>query len=103
MTRYEPKAFPTIDEDAIRNEMGKRGYDPQRVEEPPGAVYEPHKNPTDLLLVYLEGSATVRVGNQEFHCSPGDRLHISGNVEHSATIGKDGVVYLLTEIENMGD
>ena len=103
MALHEPKAYQNMSEDQIRVEMGKHGYDPKRVEEPAGAVYEPHKNPTDLLLVFLQGSSEVRVGDKTFHCEAGDRLQIPGSVEHSAKVGQDGVVYLLTEIELIGD
>ena len=103
MAVYEAKAYEGLSEDQIRVEMSKHGYNPRRVEEPANAVYDPHKNATDLLLVYLEGSADVRVGQDEYHCTPGDRLQIPGNIEHSARVGADGVVYLMTELELIGD
>lgn len=92
-----------MSEDQVRVELSKRGYNPQRIEEPPGAVYDGHKNPTDLLLAYLKGSADVRVGDREFHCTAGDLLEIPGNTEHSARVGENGVVYLMTELELIGD
>lgn len=103
MTRYEAKAYAGMDEDQIRVEMSKRGYNPQRIQETPGARYDSHKSSTDRLLVYLEGSADVKVGDSEYHCTAGDLLEIPGNVAHSARVGDDGVVYLLTELELIGD
>ena len=103
MTRYEAKIYADKSEDEIRMEMSKRGYNPQRIEEPAGAVYDPHKRPTNALLVFLEGSANVKVGDREYHCTAGDLLEIPGDHEQSAKVGDEGVVYLMTEVELIGD
>lgn len=103
MAQHKPNAYKGMDEDQIRMEMGREGYNPRRVEEAPNTVYKPRKNLVDLLLVFLKGDAHLRVGDEEFHCNAGDRLQIPGNVEYSARVGKDGVVYLLTELELIGD
>jgi quercetin dioxygenase-like cupin family protein len=91
------------DESEICEALSREGYRPQRIEEPPGSVYDPHQHLTDLLLAYVRGSAEVRIGKRVYACSAGDRLLIPGNIQHSAKIGPEGVVYLMTEIEALGD
>ena len=103
MACYKPGFYYGVDESAICEALTREGYRPQRIEEPPNAVYETHKNLCDLVLAYVRGSAKVRLGDRVYDCRPGDRLMIPGDIEHSAQIGPDGVVYLMTEIECLGD
>lgn len=103
MTLYHSKMYQDLDIATIRAEMGKQGYTAERIEEGPGAVYDAHVVPNDLLLVYLHGSANVKIGNQEFECTAGDKLQIPGNAIRSSKIGDQGVVYLMTELELSGD
>jgi quercetin dioxygenase-like cupin family protein len=103
MACYKPGFYLGVDESDICEALTREGYRPRRIEEPPGAIYDRHQHLTDLLLAYVRGSADVRIGDRVYACRAGDRLVIPGNIEHSAKIGPDGVVYLMTEIEALGD
>lgn len=103
MGRHKPAFYHGADETAICEALAREGYRPQRIEEPPGAIYDSHRNLTDLLIAYLRGSARVTIGDRVYDCRPGDRLLIPGDIEHSAQIGPDGVTYLMTEIEILAD
>jgi hypothetical protein len=92
-----------MDETQICERLSREGYNPRRVAEPPGAIYENHRNAHDMLLAFVTGSADVRIGRDLYHCVGGDRLNIPGDIEHSATIGADGVVYFMTQVVNEGD
>ncbi|HLU10336.1 MAG TPA: AraC family ligand binding domain-containing protein [Oceanobacillus sp.] len=103
MARYKPGFYLGRDEAGICAALSCEGYRPQRIEEPPGAVYDAQRHLTDILIAYVQGSAEVRVGDRIYNCRAGDRLLIPGNIEHSAKIGPEGVVYLMTEIEALAD
>jgi quercetin dioxygenase-like cupin family protein len=103
MARHKPGFYFGVDEAGICEALSREGYRPQRIEEPPGAVYDAHQHLTDLLIAYVRGSADVRIGDRIYNCRAGDRLLIPGNIEHAAHIGPNGVVYLMTEIEALGD
>jgi quercetin dioxygenase-like cupin family protein len=103
MAWHKPAFYHGTDESDICEALAREGYRPQRIEEPPGAIYDSHKNLTDLVLAYIQGSAEVRIGDRTYECKAGDRLMIPRNIEHSAKIGSEGVVYLMTEIEILAD
>lgn len=103
MACHKPGFYLGADEDHICAALSCEGYRPQRIEEPPGAVYDAQQHLTDILIAYVKGSADVRIGDRIYNCCAGDRLLIPGNIEHSAKIGPEGVVYLMTEIEVLAD
>jgi quercetin dioxygenase-like cupin family protein len=103
MSCHKPAFYHGADEAEICEALTREGYCPQRIEEPPFAVYDAHRHITDLILAFTSGSAEVRIGNRVYDCRAGDRLVIPGNIEHSGKIGPNGVVYLMTEIECLGD
>jgi quercetin dioxygenase-like cupin family protein len=49
----------------------------------PGTRLEPHSHDSDELYYLLEGTATVRVGEETSEMSPGDLLRIPPNEVHS--------------------
>lgn len=57
----------------------------------------------DLVLAFLRGSAEIRIGDQVYHCVPGDKLNIPGVMPHSGVVGTEGVVYLMTQVVNCAD
>jgi quercetin dioxygenase-like cupin family protein len=83
-------------EDEIALELAAQGTRPERVQDAPGSRYDGHKNTDDIVMAFVQGSAEVRVGDTVFRCEPGDRLTIDGDTEHSAQVGSDGVVYLMS-------
>lgn len=100
---YERQAYINLSEDQIFSRLTSEGHTPRRVVEAPGALYDSHTNPCDLVLAFLRGSAEIRVGNQVYHCVAGDKLNIPGSLPHSAVVGTQGVVYLMTQVENCSD
>lgn len=100
---YESQAYGNLSEDEIFGKLSCEGCAPHRVVEGPGAVYDNHRNSYDLVLAFLRGSAEVRVGQQVYHCVAGDKLNIPGDLPHSAVIGTQGVVYLMTQVVNCAD
>src|SRR5690242_20507163 len=103
MAIYEHLAYGNLNETEILNKVSCEGCTPHRIIERPGAVYGTHKNPYDLVLAFLRGSAEIRVGEKVYHCVAGDKLNIPGNLPHSAIVGKKGVVYLLTQVVSAAD
>lgn len=94
---HQPQIYAGMDETQICERLGREGYNARRVVEPPGTVYENHKNAFDIVLAFVSGSADVTVGKNVYRCVGGDRLNIPGDQPHSAKIGADGVVYYMTE------
>ena len=94
---YQPKFYTTIDRDRIAEETRREGFDPVCITDPPGHVYPPHRHPETKLLVFLEGGRIVKVRDQSYKCSPGDKFIIPGNVEHSAVVGPEGCVFFWSE------
>lgn len=100
---HEPGFYAGKDEIAMRQDLEIEGRNVQRVEDGPNAKYDPHKNPFDLRLAYVSGSASVHVGDEAYECKPGDRLYIPGQIEHWANVSGEGVVYLMVEMDATGD
>ncbi len=100
---YESQTYARLNEDEIFAQLACEGYAPRRVNEVPGSVYDCHRNDCDLVLAFLRGSAEVRVGDHVYHCVAGDKLNIPGVLPHSAVVGTEGVVYLMTQLENCAD
>ena len=100
---YESQAYSDLSEAEIFCRLTAEGYSPSRIIDAPGAVYENHKNSYDLILAFLYGSAEVRISEHVYHCVPGDKLNIPGSQPHSAVIGNQGVVYLMTQVVSGAD
>lgn len=100
---YERQKYSGLSEDEIFARLTCEGHRPTRVVDPPGAIYDSHLNTYDLVLAFLRGSAEIRVGEQVYHCIPGDKLNIPGSLPHSGIVGTQGVVYLMTQVVNCAD
>jgi len=94
---YDPKYYQDLSVAQIAQKVRDEGFDPIRIADPPGSVYSPHTHPETKLLAFLDGAMTVTVRGETFRCSPGGKLLIPGNVEHSATAGPEGCVYFWSE------
>lgn len=80
-------------EKAIRGE----GFDPLLIVDPPGSTYPPHTHPETKLLAFLQGQMEVTVKGKRYHCIPGDRIVVPGDVVHSALVGPDGCEFFWSE------
>ena len=89
---YQDFNTPQVEE-AVR----KEGFDPLFIADPPGTTYPPHSHPGTKHLAFLRGKMRVHVNGKQFDCSPGDRVLIMGNQEHSALVGPDGCDYFWSE------
>jgi quercetin dioxygenase-like cupin family protein len=81
----------------IREKVVVEGFDPIRIVDPPGRVYPPHCHAETKLLAFLEGEMDVTVQGEQYHCRPGDKLLIPGNIEHAAVVSSAGCVYFWSE------
>lgn len=85
------------DEAEIIENIKKEGFDPIRFSNAPSFVYPLHKHPETKLLAFLEGNMEVTIEDKVFNCKKGDKIMISGNIEHSAVVGRDGCVFFWSE------
>jgi mannose-6-phosphate isomerase-like protein (cupin superfamily) len=96
--------YQNLNEHEIANKLsGEGGIQPKRVQEGPNSRYDGHKNSNDLILAFISGSATIRVGEKIYECAAGDQLVVQGGTTHSAEIGTDGCVYYMTQLPTRGD
>lgn len=103
MAIHEPKVYAGLNEDAIMERVSRHGHNAHKVVELPGATYENHKNPLDLVLGFVAGSAEIKIGNDTYQVAAGDKMNIPGGRPHSATIGAEGVTYFVTQCEQCTD
>jgi len=94
---YTRGTYHNLNELQIIEAINKEGFDPLRLSDPPGTVYESHRHQETKLLVFLQGTMEVKVANEIFQCTPGDKLLIAGGVKHSAKVGQDGCVFFWSE------
>ena len=94
---YEPRAYDGLDRAETLARVRAEDWEPAVIADPPGTVYPPHRHPEAKLLAFLTGSMEVRIDGQTFRCAPGDKLVISGDVEHVAVVGPAGCTYLWSE------
>ncbi len=94
---YEPKYYLDLSAGEVAQKVRDEGFDPIRISDSPGTVYSPHSHPETKLLAFLQGTMQVRTEGQTYHCTPGDKLIIPGNVEHSALVGPEGCVFYWSE------
>jgi quercetin dioxygenase-like cupin family protein len=89
--------FAHADKESVKAEIRKEGFDPILIHDPPGHAYPTHRHPEIELLAFLLGNMTVKVRDNTFACSPGDKIVIPGNVEHAAVVGPEGCVFFWSE------
>ncbi len=94
---YQARAYDKMDKEAIAQEVRKEGFDPIYIDDPPGHFYPQHSHPETKLPVFLKGTMEVKVKDEKYNCSPGDKLIIPGNTEHSAKVGPEGCAFFWSE------
>jgi quercetin dioxygenase-like cupin family protein len=57
----------------------------------PDVSYGQHAHPHDKVLCCVSGSIVFHADSGDMALMPGDRMEIEAGVEHSATVGHDGV------------
>ena len=94
---YEEGVYKNLSREEIEKRIRSEGFEPSLIQDDPGYKYPRHKHPEKKLLVFLEGDMNVMVGNETFHCKPGDKLVIGGNIEHEAVVGGGGCIFFWAE------
>ncbi len=94
---YYKDFYSGLTEEEIEDKIRDEGFTPMKFSDNPGFVYTPHTHPETKLLAFLEGSMNVKVGDESFVCQKGDKLIITGNVKHSAMVGKEGCSFFWSE------
>lgn len=94
---YYPHFYTDLNKKKIGEDVKREGFDPIIFSNEPSFVYSPHEHPETKLLVFLEGSMEVRVGEKTYHCKRGDKLIIPGNTKHSAIVGPEGCIFFWSE------
>ncbi len=89
--------FNALSPEQIRAKVYEEGFDPIRIDDPPGYRYPAHTHPETKLLAFLHGGMAVTVAGETCQCRAGDRLLIPGSVEHAALVDPDGCVYFWSE------
>ncbi len=89
--------YSEIEKERITESVRGEGFDPICITDPPGRVYPVHCHAETKLLVFLKGGMVVKVGGRSYECHAGDRIIIQGNMEHSATVGSEGCIFLWSE------
>lgn len=99
----KPGYYRGFSENEIANDLSREGLKATRVVEQPGSRYDRHKNAYDILMGFVSGTAEIQIGDRSYKCYAGDRLIISGGVEHSAIVGQNGCVYYMTQCPTCAD
>ncbi len=94
---YKPQFYTTIDREKIAKDISKEGFDPLVISNGQGFIYSLHQHPETKLLVFLEGSMDVKVGDKTYLCKRGDKLIIPGNTSHQAIVGSNGCTFFWSE------
>ncbi|HYZ91598.1 MAG TPA: cupin domain-containing protein [Actinomycetota bacterium] len=64
----------------------------------PGTHYPEHAHSRNEVLFVLDGSITIVAGERTRTLGPGDRTGLPAGEKHTATVGPDGVHYLLGKL-----
>ncbi len=94
---HQAGVYKSFHTEEIAEEIKKEGFDPIYINDPPGHLYPPHSHPETKLLVFLEGEMEVKVKDEKYDCSAGDKLIIPGNRDHSAKVGPQGCAFFWSE------
>ena len=94
---YQSDFYKGLTVAQISEKVVEEGFDPIRIVDPPGHIYPPHHHAETKLLAFLEGAMDVIVQGEQYHCKPGDKLLIPGNIEHSAVVQSAGCTYFWSE------
>jgi quercetin dioxygenase-like cupin family protein len=87
---------PPPDERAARAQLSTESMAPYAWGNPPGDVYPPHRHGYHKTVICLSGSIAFELpaSRERVELRPGDRLDLPPGLEHSATVGPEGVVCL---------
>jgi quercetin dioxygenase-like cupin family protein len=87
---------PPPDERAGRALLSGEGMAPYTWGNPPGDLYAAHRHGYHKVVLCLSGSIVFELpaSGESVELRPGDRLELPAGVEHSATVGPQGVVCL---------
>jgi quercetin dioxygenase-like cupin family protein len=94
LTRWQ--SGPPPDERAARAQLSTEGLAPYAWGNPPGDVYPTHRHGYHKIVLCLSGSIVFELPatGELVELHPGDRLDLPAGLEHSATVGPEGVVCL---------
>jgi len=77
--------------DTFTDEMRAAGHPVTAWGNAPGDRYSPHSHAYKKILCCLEGTIVFHTASGDTTLRPGERMVIEPGVEHSATVGPDGV------------
>ena len=77
--------------DTFTDEMRAAGHPVTTWGNAPGDRYSPHSHAYKKILCCLEGTIVFHTADGDTTLRPGERMVIEPGVEHSATVGPDGV------------
>lgn len=63
----------------------------------PDFAYAPHAHPTATAHIIIEGQMTITMDGQNLTLTPGQRIDVPANMEHTAVMGPDGCTYVVGE------
>lgn len=67
------------------------GLVPRTWSNEPGYTYGEHRHPFHKVLFCVEGAITFHIPDGDVRLGPGDRLDLSPDTPHGATVGPEGV------------
>ena len=76
---------------AIEVALGAEGLTTHTWGNGPDVSYGPHTHPHDKVLCCVSGSIVFHAVSGDVALVPGDRMELPAGIEHSATVGSDGV------------
>jgi mannose-6-phosphate isomerase-like protein (cupin superfamily) len=77
--------------DAIESALRAEGLEPRAWGDGADVSYDPHVHGYHKVLYCVSGSIVFHTSGGDVALAPGDRLELPAGVEHSATVGHDGV------------
>jgi quercetin dioxygenase-like cupin family protein len=87
--RWQAKAPP--DEALVRALLGEEGLEAFEWGNAAGEIYPPHVHGYDKVIYVVEGSIDFGLPDGRIDLLAGDRLDLPTGVEHSASVGPQGV------------
>lgn len=87
------RASGTVDDSAIEAAFARDDLRPSRWSNAAGDTYSQHSHTYHKVLFCLAGSITFQIvaSGQSIKLRPGDRLDITPNTLHAASVGAEGV------------
>ena len=63
----------------------------------PDTVYPPHVHEEKSSMCVTDGTITFEIQGEKTEVTAGNRIDIPANIEHSAVVGPEGVIYIVGE------